>query len=144
MDNKRILILGAGYGGVKAAKLLARRAEKMKGLEITLIDKKPYHTLMTELHEVAGGRVEAESVQIDLRKIFDTRPVRVVTDEIKSIDFQKKVLHSGQEAYSYDYLIIGTGAEPAFFGIPGVKENGFTLWSLADALEIREHIIKMF
>ncbi len=143
-DHKRIMILGGGYGGVKAAKLLAGRAEKTKDMEIFLIDKKPYHTLMTELHEVAGGRVEPESVQIDLRKVFDARPVRVVTDEIKRIDFQGKALVSENEIYPYDYLIIGTGAEPAFFGIPGVAENGFTLWSMEDAMEIREHIIRMF
>ncbi|MHB1393918.1 MAG: NAD(P)/FAD-dependent oxidoreductase [Clostridia bacterium] len=108
------------------------------------MDRKPYHTLMTELHEVAGNRVEAESVQIDLREIFSASRVEVVTDEIKGIDFKGQKLQADSGSYEYDYLIIDTGAEPAFFGIPGVKENGFSLWSFEDAIKIREHIKDMF
>lgn len=142
-NGKNIVILGAGYGGVKAAKLLNRRL-KDRDISITLIDKHPYHTLMTELHEVAGARTDKEAVQISLKKIFSATRVKVVIDQIESIDFQKQELKSGKSKYSYDYLVLGTGAEPAFFGIPGVKESGFTLWSLEDAIKLREHIEQMF
>lgn len=142
-NGKNIVILGAGYGGVKAAKLLNRKL-KDSNISITLIDKHPYHTLMTELHEVAGARTDKEAVQISLKKIFSATRVNVVIDQIESIDFQKQELKSGNSKYSYDYLVLGTGAEPAFFGIPGVKEAGFTLWSLEDAIKLREHIEQMF
>jgi NADH dehydrogenase len=141
---KKIAILGAGYGGVHAAKLLGRAAEKRKDISILLIDRKPYHTLMTELHEVAGSRVDEDSVLIDLREIFSESAVKVVTEEIKEIDFKSQKLLTDSDSYPYDYLIIGTGAEPAFFGIPGVKENGFSLWSFEDAIRIREHVKDMF
>lgn len=140
----RIVILGAGYGGVHAAKLLGKAAGKGKDISVLLADKKSYHTLMTELHEVAGNRVEAESVQIDLREIFSDPRVEVVTEEIKGIDFKGQNLQAESSSYPYDYLIIDTGAEPAFFGIPGVKENGFSLWSFEDAIRIREHVKDMF
>lgn len=143
-DKKRIVIVGGGYGGVHAARLLGKAARKRKDISVLLVDKKPYHTLMTELHEVAGNRAEAESVQIDLREIFGESGVRVETEEIKSIDFKSQKLQAASESYPYDYLIIDTGAEPAFFGTPGVKENGFTLWSYEDAIRIREHIKGMF
>lgn len=142
--TKRIAILGAGYGGVHAAGLLGKAARKGKDISVLLIDKKPYHTLMTELHEVAGNRVEAESVQINLREIFSASEVEVATEEIKAIDFKGQKLQADSGSYTYDYLIIGTGAEPAFFGIPGVKENGFSLWSFEDAIRIREHVKDMF
>ena len=144
MSKNKILVLGAGYGGVHAAKKLAKKYKKNNDVEITLIDKNPYHTLMTELHEVAGGRVHPESVQVELCKIFGKSKVNVVTDLIEKVDTDKKVVKTTHGEFAYDYLIIGTGSEPAFFGVPGVKENGFTLWSFEDALRIRHHIEDMF
>jgi NADH:ubiquinone reductase (H+-translocating) len=141
---KRIVILGTGYAGVHAAKKLHKKFKKDSNIEVTLIGKNPYHTLMTELHEVAGGRVEQDSVQINLQRIFSGKKVDVVLDEITEIDFNKKTLSSETKTYEYDYLILGAGSEPAFFGVPGVKDNGFTIWSLEDALNIREHIENMF
>lgn len=142
--TKRIAILGGGYGGVHAARLLSKAARRGKDISVLLVDKKPYHTLMTELHEVAGNRVEAESVLIDLREIFSASGVEVVTEEINNIDFTGQNLQTESGSYPFDYLIIDTGAEPAFFGTPGVKENGFTLWSFEDAIRIREHVKDMF
>ena len=84
---------------------------------------------MTELHEVAGGRVPEESVKIELSKIFHRTKVNVVVDYIENVDTDKKVVTTKDGRFDYDYLIVGTGSEPAFFGVPGVKENGFTLWS---------------
>jgi NADH:ubiquinone reductase (H+-translocating) len=144
MSKNKILVLGAGYGGVRTAKKLAKKYKKNNDVEITLIDRNPYHTLMTELHEVAGGRVHPESVQVELCKIFGKSKVNVVTDFIEKVDTDKKVVKTTHGEYSYDYLVIGTGSEPAFFGVPGVKENGFTLWSFEDALKIRKHIQDMF
>lgn len=144
MSKNKILVLGAGYGGVHAAKKLAKKYKKNNDVEITLIDRNPYHTLMTELHEVAGGRVHPESVQVELCKIFGKTKVNVVTDFIENVNTEEKTVKTTHGDYSYDYLIIGTGSEPAFFGVPGVKENGFTLWSFEDALRIRHHIEDMF
>lgn len=138
--STKIVILGAGYAGVHAAKKLSKKYKKNKDVEITLIDKNPYHTLMTELHEVAGGRVPEESVKIELSRIFHRTKVNVVVDYIEDVDSDKKIVTTKDGSYEYDYLMIGTGSEPAFFGVPGVKENGFTLWSLEDALRIKEHI----
>lgn len=142
--SKNIVILGAGYAGVHAAKMLAKKYKKDDNVQITLIDKNPYHTLMTELHEVAGGRVPEESVKVELARIFHRTKVKVVVDYITNVDNEKKVVTTKQGEYAYDYLMVGTGSEPAFFGVPGVKENGFTLWSLEDALRIRSHIQARF
>lgn len=143
-SKKQIVILGAGYGGVHAAKILSKKFKKNESIEITLIDRNPHHTLMTELHEVAGGRVDAESVKVDLAKIFHKSKVNVVIEEVKRINLKDQCLHTEYGEYPYDYLIIGTGSEPAYFNVPGVKENGFSLWSLDDALKIRHHIEDMF
>lgn len=138
--STKIVILGAGYAGIHAAKKLSKKYKKNNEVEITLIDKNPYHTLMTELHEVAGGRVPEESVKIELYRIFNKTKVNVVVDYIENVDSENNIVKTAQGEYEYDYLMIGMGSEPAFFGVPGVKENGFTLWSLEDALKIKAHI----
>jgi len=143
-STKRIVILGGGYGGVHAAKKLYKKFKKRNDIEITLIDRNPYHTLMTELHEIAGSRTEPEAVQVSFHKIFGGKRVNVVIDEITGVDFDKKVLKSDDSQYSYDYLVIGAGGAPEFFDIPGVQENSFTLWSLEDALRIRTHVENRF
>ncbi|HKK49704.1 MAG TPA: NAD(P)/FAD-dependent oxidoreductase, partial [Alkalispirochaeta sp.] len=143
-DKKRIVILGGGYGGVHAAKKLYKKYKRREDIEITLIDKNPYHTLMTELHEIAGSRTEPEAVQVSFHKIFGGKRVNVVVDEVTGVDFDQKKLTSENSTYPYDYLVIGAGGAPEFFDIPGVQENSFSLWSLEDAIRIRTHVEDRF
>ena len=141
MDKKRIVILGGGYAGVHAAKKMHKAFKRIKDkVEIVLIDRHNSHILMTELHEVAGNRVEEDSVKISFDRIFAGKNVTVIRDEIKTIDFKKQVLNGVKGDYSYDQLLIATGAEATDFNIPGVKEHSFYLWSIADALNIKRHI----
>jgi NADH dehydrogenase len=140
----KIIVIGGSYAGVKAGKTLSKKFKDNDNVDITLIDKNPYHTLMTELHEVAGHRTEPDSIKIDLFKIFAGRKANVVVDEIKDIDFHKQILKSDKNEYSYDYLIIAAGNEANFFGTKGAPENAFTLWSYEDAILIRKHVEEMF
>ena len=137
----KIVILGGGYAGVHAGKIFHKAFKKDSGVEITLIDKNNYHTLMTELHEIAGERVGRGCVKISFDRIFAGKKVNIVRDTIKTIDREKQVLVSDTATYEYDYLLMGTGAEATDFGIPGVKENSLSLWSYEDAIKIQEHII---
>ncbi|MHC1695280.1 MAG: NAD(P)/FAD-dependent oxidoreductase [Eubacteriales bacterium] len=139
----KVLILGGGYAGVEAA-LTLNKKKKQDDLEITVIDKNDYHTLLTELHEVAGNRIAEDGIIIPFNRIFKYTDVKYVTDEITGYDFDKKVLRSAGKEYSYDYLIMGIGSTPNFYGIPGLKEHAFTLWSYQDAVKIREHIKDCF
>jgi len=141
---KKILIVGGGYGGVWAGKILEKHFRKSENVEVTLVDMKPFHTLMTELHEVAGWRTDPESVQVSFRKIFGTKRITVVLDKISRIDFEAKKAFGTMSEYAFDYIVLGAGAEPEFFGIPGIKENSFTLWSFDDAMKIRTHIEEVF
>ena len=143
-NTKKIVILGGGYAGVEAAKVLNKKFKKDNNVEITLINSNPYHTLLTELHEIAGHRTEKESVMVDLYSVFKATKVNVVRDTVASIDYKEQVLTSEKGSYKYDYLVLGCGAEPAFFGVEGVQENAFTIWSLKDALKIRTHVESIF
>jgi NADH dehydrogenase len=141
--NERILIVGGGYGGIAAAKTLVRLRGKA-GARITLVDKRPYHTLMTELHEVAGHRVGPDSVRVPYAKVFGASAVKVRFDTITAVDFDRREAVSATRRYPYDYLVLGTGAEPEYFGIPGVREHSLSLWSFEDALKVRRHIEAAF
>lgn len=143
-DTKKIVVLGAGYAGVEAAKVLNKKFSKDKNVEITLINSNSYHTLLTELHEIAGSRTEKDSVMVDLYSVFKATKVNVVRDTVNSIDYKEQLLISERGSYKYDYLVLGCGAEPAFFGVEGVQENALTIWSLKDALKIRAHIEGLF
>ncbi|KXF69164.1 NAD(P)/FAD-dependent oxidoreductase [Enterococcus faecalis] len=141
MTKQNIVVVGAGYAGVSATKFLAKKFKKDTDVTITLIDRHSYHTMMTELHEVAGGRVEPEAIQYDLQRLFSRkRNVKLVTDTVTGIDKENKVVKTLAGSYPFDQLILGMGGEPNDFGTPGVKENGFTLWSFDDAVKIRHHI----
>lgn len=140
---KNIVIIGAGYAGVLTAKKLAKKLRKEE-VCISIIDKKPFHTMLTELHEVAAGRVEEDSIKMSLKRIFAGRKVNVIMDTIEEIHFDKKKVKGLQKEYSYDYLVLAAGSKPTFFGVPGAEEFAHTLWSYDDAVELRDHISQSF
>lgn len=140
----KVLILGAGYAGIEAALTLHKKKRKKDDIEITIIDKNPYHTLLTELHEVAGNRITEDAVIVPLKDIFAYTDVKIVKDEIKNIDLENNKLISDTNEYQYDYLIFAVGSEPNYYGIPGMEEYAFPLWSFKDAVAIREHIKDCF
>ena len=101
----KIVVIGAGYAGVLATKKLEKRLRKKKLLdscEITLIDKHPYHTMLTELHEVAACRVGEESIKMNLDQIFAGRKVNVVLDTVTSVDFSTNTVKGKNADYGYD------------------------------------------
>ncbi len=142
MSNK-VVIVGAGYAGIEAALKLHKKGKK-DNLDITIIDRNPYHTLLTEIHEVAGNRVGEEAVKINLYDIFKNTRVNVVVDNIDKFDFEAKKVSSEHHEYHYDYLVLSIGSTPNYYGIPGLEENGYPLWSVNDAIVIRDHIERCF
>lgn len=143
METK-IVIIGAGYAGILTAKKLAKKFKKNNDVNITIIDKNPFHTMLTELHEVAANRVDEDSIKISLKKVFAGRKVNVKLDKVNSIDFDKKTVLGENEKFNYDYLVLAAGSKPTDFGIKGVKDHAFMLWSYEDAVKLKDHIHNMF
>ena len=148
--SKNVIILGGGYAGVIAAKKLEKsikalqKKEALGDFSITLIDRNPFHTMLTELHEVAAARVEEDSIKLSYAKIFSGRKVNVVMDTIEDIDFAGKQLMGASGAYSYDILVMAAGSKPTYFGVKGAEEKAFKLWSYDDAVTLREQIRDCF
>ncbi len=142
--GKKIVIIGAGYAGILTAKKLAKKFKKNDEVSISIIDKNPFHAMLTELHEVAANRVDEDSIRVSLKKVFAGRKVEVVLDTIESFDFEKKLAVGKAKTYEYDYLVLSAGSKPTFFGTPGAEEYAFKLWSYDDAIKIRQHLINLF
>ena len=142
-----IVVVGAGYAGVLATKKLEKKLRK-KGVanetQITIIDKHPYHTMLTELHEVAACRVGEESVKMNLDQIFAGRKVKVVLDTVNKIHFEENKITGENGEYSYDYLVLASGSKPTFYGVEGAEEHSYTLWSYDDAVILRDRIHDCF
>jgi NADH dehydrogenase len=142
MHMKRILILGGGFGGVRAALDLAR--QNIPNTEILLVSDKHHFEYTPALYKLAIGKSPMEMC-IPLGEIFRTRKVQFVVDTITGGSLAENVmLGASGSRYRYDRLVLALGAETSYFGIPGVAENSFTIKSVATALRLKEHIHKLF
>ncbi|MBE6183183.1 NAD(P)/FAD-dependent oxidoreductase [Heyndrickxia ginsengihumi] len=138
--SKKIVILGAGYGGVLTA-LTAREYLNASDASITVVNRVPDHQIITELHRLAAGNVTEKRVALPLKKLFKGKDIDIKVDEVTKIspDAKEVELKSGDKL-SYDVLVVGLGSETAFFGIPGLQENSFLLKSVDDAKRIYAHV----
>lgn len=140
MGQRRVVVLGAGYGGLTCILALAKRFRR-NGVELVLVNKHEYHQFITELHKPAAGSADAEYIRIPLAHIFTGHKINFVKATVEHIDIDnhRLVFEDGRE-YGYDKLVVGVGSEPEYFGIPGMQEHALTLRSLNCARIIHEHI----
>lgn len=144
MSKPKILILGAGYGGLLTAIQLQKKLNYNEA-EVTLVNKHDYHYLTTWLHEPAAGTAPADHARVDLDQVIDKNKINFVKAVVESIQpAEQQVTLKDGRTLSYDYLVIGLGSEPETFGIEGLRENAFSIRSINAVRQIREHIEYMF
>jgi NADH dehydrogenase len=136
-----IVIAGAGYAGLHIAQRLAAKLPRKTDATITLIDKYDYHQILTELPRVAAGTRPAEDVRVPLEKILDER-VNFVQGTITSFDYENKKVVTDKGEIPYTRLVLAMGSRPNDFGIPGLRQNTLTLWSVDDAKKILAEVDK--
>ncbi|SHE81284.1 NADH dehydrogenase [Seinonella peptonophila] len=144
MSRPKIVILGAGYGGLMTAKGLAKELNYNEA-EITLVNQNSYHYFTTELHKPAAGTSHHDHARVSISSIINKRKVNFIQDRVTSIDIEKKTVHLDQhDPLAYDYLVVGLGSAPETFGIEGLLENAFFIRSINSVRMIREHMEYMF
>lgn len=137
MVKEKIVVLGAGYGGLRVIQQLNRFLDKKMPYELILIDKNNYHTFMTQLYEVAASTCDPKDITIPLEQVLVKSNVTFIQDSVNTIDFtNREVLLKGGRSVSFKYLVIALGSEPEYFGIKGLKENSISLSSLINAQTI--------
>jgi len=134
----RVLILGGGFAGVGAAMKL-----KHADADVVLIDKNDYHTFQPLLYQLASGLLEVTAVGHSLRDlVHDQDNTTVHQDVVTSIDLAAREVQFGQLApVTYDYLVLGIGAEVNFFGTEGAAEHAFPMYTLVDAMRLKDHVL---
>ncbi|MCR6095271.1 NAD(P)/FAD-dependent oxidoreductase [Salipaludibacillus agaradhaerens] len=144
MNRKpKIVILGAGYGGMMTASRL-KKANAHQDADITLVNKHNYHYQTTWLHEPAAGTLHHDRTRMKIDSVIDTNKIQFIKDAVVKINKEEKKVVLEKSELDYDYLVIGLGSEPETFGIPGVKEHAFSIRSVNSVRLIREHIEYMF
>lgn len=134
---KRIVIIGAGFGGLTAAKELAK-----KDFNITVIDKTNHHLFQPLLYQVATAALSPADIATPIRSIFSkNKNVEVLLGEVKSIDKENRKVIVNESEIGYDYLIIATGSRHSYFGKDEWEKYAPGLKTLNDALKIRENIL---
>lgn len=153
MEKKKILIIGGGFGGIRAALDLDKKLSS-KEAEITLVDRNSSHLFLPALYEVGSAVGEwkdkyhvrlRRAVNIPYADIFEGTKVNFIQGEIVGIDLEKKeVISGGGQIFAYDYLVMGLGAETETFGIPGVSDYAYKFKGIDEALFLNKKINEFF
>ncbi|MCX6715997.1 MAG: NAD(P)/FAD-dependent oxidoreductase, partial [Candidatus Taylorbacteria bacterium] len=147
MLKPHIVILGAGFGGVYLAKKLIS-AVKNGEIDVTVISRNNNFLFTPLLHEVATGGLNPRTVAEPLWEIFVGTCVRIVEGTVDYVDVGDQNVSvktgSGPITIKYDYLIVATGAETNYYGVPGAAEYSLSLKSLHDAVSIRNRVVDAF
>lgn len=136
----RVVIIGAGFGGLEAARKLANAP-----VEVLLLDRNNYHGFWPLLYQVATSGLEpqqiAQPVRAVLRRARNTT-FRMAT--VQHIDRAQQTVITDRGTFPYDHLVVAAGSTTNFYGLEQIREHGFELKDLPDALAIRNHVIASF
>jgi NADH dehydrogenase len=137
-DAPQVVIVGAGFGGLWAAKAL--RGDSVR---VQLIDKNNYHSFYPLLYQVAAAEVEPELIAQPVRRIVRNQPnVRFAMLDVQHVDTERQVVSGPDQEFHYDYLILALGSTNFFFNTPGAAEHSFTLKSIEEGTVLRNHILQ--
>ncbi|MED1205909.1 NAD(P)/FAD-dependent oxidoreductase [Heyndrickxia acidicola] len=143
MKKTRIVILGAGYGGLMTVTRLQKQLNSDEA-EIVIINKNEYHYETTWLHEASAGTLHHDRVRYDVTKVLNRNKVQFIQGEVLEVKAKEnKVVLKDQEV-SFDYLVIALGANAETFGIKGLDKYGYAITNVNAARRIREHIEYQF
>ena len=135
-----VVIVGAGFGGLEAAKKLGSEP-----VRVTVIDRTNYHLFQPLLYQVATAALSPADIAAPVRAVLTKHDnIAVILAEVKTIDAEARKLSTGEREISYDYLIVATGSRHSYFGNDEWEKLAPGLKSLEDAVEIRRRLLMAF
>lgn len=134
--KKRIVIIGAGFGGFKlASKLIG------KDYQVVLIDRNNFHQFQPLFYQVAMAGIEPSSICFPLRKAFQSKKdIHLRVAEVERIDIENKQIHTNLGYANYDILVLAYGAVTNYFGNTAIEKNAYSLKSISESLNLRNVI----
>lgn len=143
MFNKkriRVVVVGGGFGGLKAAEALARLP-----VQVTLVDRKNHHTFQPLLYQVATAGLSPAEIAAPIRAILARHEnVEVLLGEVLDFDLTRRMVKLREFELGYDYLVVAAGASHAYFGHDEWERFAPGLKTIEDALEIRRRVLLAF
>ncbi len=139
-DRKRVVIMGAGFGGLAAAKALAEEP-----VDVTIIDRRNHHLFQPLLYQVATAGLNPSDIAQPVRRILAKQTnCQPILADVTETDTEAKTVKTTAGPIAYDYLVVATGATHAYFGNDHWAEHAPGLKSVEDALDIRRRILLAF
>lgn len=140
-SQKRVVIVGAGFGGLTLARTLSRHDD----IQIVLLDKNNYHQFQPLFYQVAMAGLEPSSISFPLRKAFQSKTnVHIRITAVKSVDTASNSIETDLGTIEYDYLVLAMGADTNFFGMQNIIANAMPMKSVSEALAIRNKMLQNF
>lgn len=139
MQQQKVVIIGGGFAGIRAALDLV----KTNLCEITLISQNQNFEYYPGLHKMIGIH-DKVVVQVPLETLFKGKPVMLVYEKVTGVDIHTKTITTEQAVYTADYVVLAMGSQTEYFGISGLPEMAFGFKSVAEAMRLRAHIESMF
>src|SRR2546430_3341530 len=140
LKRPQVVIVGAGFGGLEAAKKLA-----CKDVHVTVIDRTNYHLFQPLLYQVATAALSPADIAAPVRAVLSKcGNIEVILAEVESVDVAARKVNLGDMEVAYDYLILATGARHSYFGHDEWEKLAPGLKSLEDAIELRRRLLMAF
>ena len=139
-ERPRVVVLGAGFGGLWAARELAGEP-----VDVVVLDRNNFHTFQPLLYQVGTAGLEGSEVVYPVRKILrEWKNVHFRMAEVTAIDLDAREVVTDRERLAYDYLLLATGSKNAWLGVEGAGEHAYPLKELSDAVALRNHALACF
>jgi NADH:ubiquinone reductase (H+-translocating) len=140
MNKPKVVILGAGYGGLITSKKLAKLLKSGEA-DVTLINKHDYHYITTQLHKTGVGTAGDERITMKVQDLIDRQKINFKRGNVSSVNLKEQYVNlDSDEKITYDYLLIALGFGVETFGIPGIKEHAFEIRSFRSTKKIFHHM----
>lgn len=137
-NQKRIVIIGAGFGGLILAQKLAK-----KDVQVVLIDKNNYHQFQPLFYQVAMAGLEPSSIAFPLRKIFQHRKnVHIRICKVLEVNSAQKIINTELGEINYDFLVLAMGTDTNFYGMQNIIDKAIPMKSVSEAIYLRNRVLQ--